>query len=121
MSNEQNNQENEEIQMIVEEGNDNAEYLYPTKKVSTNSKSKVSTNSDEIRALSFISKVFYVLSILSVISMVIYFYISGKEFVEMGLFYQYYIIGFFLSSIFMSFCFGKLFEAINRIDINTKK
>jgi uncharacterized membrane protein len=101
MINEQNNQE-------IEQGSDNAEYL--EKKPSNKT------------TLSTISTIFYVFAILVGILMLNYFSVNEKEIKNMELFsYQSLVIGYYLVAIFMSFCFGKLFEAINRIDINTKK
>jgi hypothetical protein len=135
MSNEQNNQENKEITIIIEEGNDNAEYLKNRK----NTKGDYSKNTVEekdtsneyesdllqklesVTIMSVISVIFYICSALSIIGM--FGYLSEfkilKDIEIMSV--QFMIICSFLGTSFTFFSFGKLFEVVNRIYKNTKK
>jgi len=136
MNNEQNNQENKEIKIIIEEGNDNAEYLKNRK----NTKGDYSKNTivededtsneyesdllqklESVTIMSVISVIFYICSALSIIGM--FGYLSEfkilKDIEIMSV--QFMIICSFLGTSFTFFSFGKLFEVVNRIDKNTKK
>lgn len=95
----------QEIQIITEKNNDNADYL---------------KNRTSITIMDNISNVFYGLSILSIVGMFIYFF--GTEYREIeNVYIQVTLFSTFISSIFIFFSFGKLFEVVSRIDKNTKK
>lgn len=134
MSNEQEKQNDEEITIITEEGNDNAEYLKNRKKkknypkvtsseniVASDVENKLEEKLSSVTTISVISVVFYVFSVLSIL--VMFNYLSKVDLLEnveiMSI--QFLIICSYLGTAFTFFSFGKLFEVVNRIDKNTKK
>lgn len=134
MSNEQENQNPEEIQIITEEGNDNAEYLKNRKKtvgkytetkkveeVEITVETVLENKLSSITTMSVISIVFYLCSVLSIIGMFGYLsmFETPKNIEILSI--QFLIICSCLGTAFTFFSFGKLFEVVNRIDKNTKK
>ncbi len=130
MSNEQEKQNDEEITIITEEGNDNAEYLKNRKKkkiysklTNTEDDNKVTESIDykledkleSISTMSVISVIFYIFSVLTIIGM--FGYLSKVDIEDVQIMsIQFFIICSYVSSAFIFFSFGKIFEVVNKID-----
>jgi hypothetical protein len=123
-----------EIQMIVEEGNDNADYLINHKNTkgdyskvekitpeSTSTEVELIHKTESVTTMSIISKIFYAFSILTIFGM--FMYLSEFESLKYIKFmsFQFFIICSYLSSAFIFFSLGELFGVVDRIDKNTKK
>jgi hypothetical protein len=126
-----------EIQMIVEEGNDNADYLINRKNTkgdyskvekitpeSTSTEVELIHKTESVTTMSIISKIFYAFSILTIFGM--FMYLSGlSEFESLKyikfMSFQFFIICSYFSSAFIFFSLGELFVVVDRIDKNTKK
>lgn len=73
-----------------------------------------------VTTLSIISKIFYGFSVLTIIGL--FSYLSGITLANVGIMsIQFLIICSYFTSAFIFFSFAELFEAVNRIDKNTRK